>query len=102
MSLPHFRIYGSDDVLGVALGGAIKDVLHRLRDFPTDAGLATARARPSSRGSFAELNRFGQVIGARADTLMGLSSSAGNRRRPARARIRVRICGCSSAAALRA
>ena len=27
LSLPHFRIYGSDDVLGVALGGAIKNVL---------------------------------------------------------------------------
>ena len=73
LSLPHFRIYGSDDVLGVALGGAIKNVLAIACGISDGRRLGdSARAALITR-SFAELTRFGQAIGVRADTLMGLS-----------------------------
>jgi glycerol-3-phosphate dehydrogenase (NAD(P)+) len=73
LSLPHFRIYGSDDVKGVALGGAIKNVLAIACGISDGRGLGdSARAALITR-SFAELTRFGQAIGVRPDTLMGLS-----------------------------
>lgn len=73
LSLPHFRIYGSDDVMGVALGGAIKNVLAIACGISDGRNLGdSARAALITR-SFAELTRFGQAIGVRPDTLMGLS-----------------------------
>lgn len=73
LSLPHFRIYGSDDVLGVALGGAMKNVLAIACGISDGRGLGdSARAALITR-SFAELTRFGQALGARPETLMGLS-----------------------------
>jgi glycerol-3-phosphate dehydrogenase (NAD(P)+) len=73
LSLPHFRIYGSDDTLGVAFGGAIKNVLAIACGISDGRKLGdSARAALITR-SFAELTRFGQAIGVRPDTLMGLS-----------------------------
>lgn len=73
LSLPHFRIYGSDDVLGVALGGAMKNVLAIACGISDGRKLGdSARAALITR-SFAELIRFGQALGARPETLMGLS-----------------------------
>jgi glycerol-3-phosphate dehydrogenase (NAD(P)+) len=73
LSLPHFRIYGSDDVMGVALGGAMKNVLAIACGISDGRQLGdSARAALITR-SFAELSRFGKAMGARPDTLMGLS-----------------------------
>ncbi len=73
LSLPHFRMYGSDDVLGVALGGAMKNVLAIACGISDGRRLGdSARAALITR-SFAELTRFGQALGARPETLMGLS-----------------------------
>lgn len=73
LSLPHFRIYGSDDLMGVALGGAMKNVLAIACGISDGRKLGdSARAALVTR-SFAELSRFGQALGARPDTLMGLS-----------------------------
>lgn len=73
LSLPHFRIYGSDDVLGVALGGAMKNVLAMACGISDGRSLGdSARAALITR-SFAELMRFGRAMGARPETLMGLS-----------------------------
>jgi len=73
LSLPHFRIYGSDDVLGVAIGGAMKNVLAIACGISDGRKLGdSARAALITR-SFAELSRFGRALGARPETLMGLS-----------------------------
>jgi glycerol-3-phosphate dehydrogenase (NAD(P)+) len=73
LSLPTFRMYASDDVIGVELGGALKNVLAIACGVADGKGLGeSARASLITRG-FAELSRFAQSRGARAETLMGLS-----------------------------
>ncbi len=73
LTLPNFRIYHSDDVRGVELGGAMKNVLAIACGISDGFGLGeSARAALTTRG-FAELLRFGQAQGARRETLMGLS-----------------------------
>jgi glycerol-3-phosphate dehydrogenase (NAD(P)+) len=73
LSIPTFRIYASDDVLGVAIGGAMKNVLAMACGISDGRKLGdSARAALVTR-SFAELSRFGRALGARPETLMGLS-----------------------------
>jgi glycerol-3-phosphate dehydrogenase (NAD(P)+) len=73
MSLPAFRIYASDDVMGVEIGGALKNVLAIACGIADGRGLGdSARAALTTRG-FAELTRFAAKLGAKPDTLMGLS-----------------------------
>jgi glycerol-3-phosphate dehydrogenase (NAD(P)+) len=73
LSIPHFRIYASDDVKGVEIGGALKNVLAIACGISDGRGLGdSARAALTTRG-FAELTRFGRAMGARPETLMGLS-----------------------------
>ena len=69
----HFRIYWTDDLIGTELGGAIKNVLAIAAGIVDGRGLgASAHAAMVTRG-FAELRRLGEALGARSDTLMGLS-----------------------------
>ena len=73
LSLPHFRIYASDDVTGVEIGGAMKNVLAIACGIADAQGLGeSARASLITRG-FAELSRYGAKLGAKPETLMGLS-----------------------------
>lgn len=73
LSLPQFRIYASDDVKGVEIGGALKNVLAIACGISDGRGLGdSARAALTTRG-FAELTRFAGKLGARPETLMGLS-----------------------------
>jgi glycerol-3-phosphate dehydrogenase (NAD(P)+) len=68
-----FRPYASDDLVGVALGGAAKNVYAIACGIVSGMGLGeSARAALLSR-SFAELCRLGEAMGARSETLMGLS-----------------------------
>jgi glycerol-3-phosphate dehydrogenase (NAD(P)+) len=68
-----FRPYASDDPTGVALGGAAKNVYAIACGIVDGLGLGeSARAALIAR-SFAELSRLGLALGARAETLMGLS-----------------------------
>lgn len=68
-----FRPYASDDLIGVALGGAAKNVYAIGCGIVAGLGLGeSARAALLAR-SFAELCRLGEAIGARSETLMGLS-----------------------------
>jgi glycerol-3-phosphate dehydrogenase (NAD(P)+) len=70
---PTFRPYLSDDVIGAEVGGAVKNVLAIACGVAEGAGLGlNARAALISRG-FAEMTRFGLALGARAETLAGLS-----------------------------
>ncbi len=73
LSLPAFRVYGSDDVPGVEIGGALKNVLAIACGISDGRGLGdSARAALTTRG-FAELMRFGKKLGAKPETLTGLS-----------------------------
>jgi glycerol-3-phosphate dehydrogenase (NAD(P)+) len=73
LSLPNFRIYASDDVIGVELGGALKNILAIACGVADGRGLGeSARASLITRG-FAELSRFAKLRGAKTETLMGLS-----------------------------
>jgi glycerol-3-phosphate dehydrogenase (NAD(P)+) len=68
-----FRPYASDDLTGVALGGAAKNVYAIGCGIVAGLGLGeSARAALLAR-SFAELCRLGEALGARTETLMGLS-----------------------------
>jgi glycerol-3-phosphate dehydrogenase (NAD(P)+) len=69
----HFRLYWSGDVTGVQLGGAVKNVLAIAAGIVDGRQLgASAHAALVTRG-FAELRRFGSALGAKTETLMGLS-----------------------------
>ena len=69
----HLRIYWASDVVGVQLGGAVKNVLAIAAGIVEGRGLgASAHAALVTRG-FAELRRFGAALGAKPETLMGLS-----------------------------
>jgi glycerol-3-phosphate dehydrogenase (NAD(P)+) len=73
LSLPAFRIYASDDLVGVQLGGAVKNVLAIACGISEGRGLGdSARAALTTR-AFAELARLGRAMGARPETLTGLS-----------------------------
>jgi len=70
---PTFRPYVSDDIAGAEVGGAVKNVLAIACGVVDGAGLGhNARAALIARG-FAEMTRFGLALGARIETLAGLS-----------------------------
>lgn len=67
------RLYASDDLAGVALGGAIKNVMAIAAGAVSGAGLgANARAAIIARG-LAEMTRLAVSLGASPETLSGLS-----------------------------
>jgi len=69
----NFRVYTSDDVKGVELGGAIKNVLAIAAGISDGLGYgANARAAIITRG-LAEIRRLGDKLGAKDETLMGLA-----------------------------
>ncbi|MEQ7874013.1 NAD(P)H-dependent glycerol-3-phosphate dehydrogenase [Sphingomonas sp. ASV193] len=70
---PTFRTYLSDDVVGAEIGGAVKNVLAIACGVVDGRGLGqNARAALIARG-FAEMTRFGLALGAKRETLAGLS-----------------------------
>lgn len=73
LAQPAFRIYVSDDVAGAEIGGAVKNVLAIACGVVEGRGFGqNARAALIARG-FAEMTRFGMAMGARPETLAGLS-----------------------------
>ena len=67
------RVYASDDVPGVEVGGAVKNVLAIATGLCDGLNLGlNARAALITRG-LAEMTRLGLALGARAETFMGLS-----------------------------
>ncbi len=67
-----FRLYGTDDMIGAEIGGAVKNVLAIGCGIVEGRGLGkNAHAALITRG-FAEMTRLGLAMGARLDTLAGL------------------------------
>lgn len=70
---PFFRPYLTDDVIGTEVGGALKNVIAIACGIVEGKKLGeSARAATTARG-FAEMNRLGEALGARAETMAGLS-----------------------------
>lgn len=73
LSTTTFRCYSTDDLVGVELGGALKNVLAIAAGIVVGRDLgSSAQAALITRG-FVELRRIGTAYGARPETLMGLS-----------------------------
>lgn len=73
LSTPVLRIYAQSDVIGAELGGALKNVIAIACGLVIGAGLGeSARAALLTRG-YAEMLRLARAIGARPETLAGLS-----------------------------
>jgi len=70
---PTLRVYANDDIVGVEVGGAVKNVLAIATGLCDGLGLGlNARAALITRG-LAEMTRLGVALGAKSDTFMGLS-----------------------------
>lgn len=70
---PTLRVYANDDLVGVEVGGAVKNVLAIATGLCDGLHLGlNARAALITRG-LAEMTRLGVALGARAETFMGLS-----------------------------
>ena len=69
------RVYTSSDVVGVEVGGAVKNVIALACGISDGLELGlNARAALITRG-LAETTRFAMALGARAETLMGLTGA---------------------------
>jgi glycerol-3-phosphate dehydrogenase (NAD(P)+) len=69
----NLRVYANDDVVGVEVGGAVKNVMAIATGLCDGLQLGlNARAALITRG-LAEMTRLGLAMGARADTFMGLT-----------------------------
>ena len=70
---PNLRVYANDDLVGVEVGGAVKNVLAIATGLCDGLQLGmNARAALITRG-LTEMTRLGLALGARAETFMGLS-----------------------------
>lgn len=73
LSVPTLRLYRTQDIAGAELGGALKNVIAIAAGATIGAGLGdSARAALMTRG-YAEMTRLALALGARAETLAGLS-----------------------------
>jgi glycerol-3-phosphate dehydrogenase (NAD(P)+) len=70
---PTLRVYANDDIVGVEVGGAVKNVLAIATGLCDGLNLGlNARAALITRG-LAEMMRLGVALGAKSETFMGLS-----------------------------
>jgi len=68
-----FRIYLSDDVVGVAMGGALKNVIAIAAGMADGLGFGHNSVAAAVTRGLAEMARLTEACGGRSDTLMGLS-----------------------------
>ena len=70
---PSFRIYTSKDVIGVELGGALKNIIALAAGMSDGLGYGSnTKAALITRG-LAEITRLGVAVGAKASTFSGLA-----------------------------
>ncbi|BCJ89511.1 glycerol-3-phosphate dehydrogenase [NAD(P)+] [Terrihabitans soli] len=73
LASPVLRLYHSDDVIGVEIGGAAKNVIAIGAGIAAGVGLGQSAGAAFIARGFAELRRFGSALGGKPETLMGLS-----------------------------
>ena len=72
---PRLRVYSSPDVVGVEIGGAVKNVMAIAAGISDGMGYGyNARAALITRG-LAEIGRLGVAMGGRPETFMGLTGA---------------------------
>ncbi len=72
---PRLRVYSSDDLIGVEVGGAVKNVIAIAAGVSDGLGFGlSARAALITRG-LAEITRLGVRLGGRTETFLGLSGA---------------------------
>jgi glycerol-3-phosphate dehydrogenase (NAD(P)+) len=69
----NFRVYTTDDVIGVELGGALKNVMAIGAGIIQGLSLGTNTLSAYLTRALAEMKRFGKALGAKESTFMGLS-----------------------------
>lgn len=72
-TLAHFRSYTSDDVAGIELGGAVKNVYALAAGIAHGLRLGDNAVAALVTRALAEMSRLGTVLGGRAETFAGLS-----------------------------
>lgn len=72
-TLPHFRVYTSDDVPGIELGGAVKNVYAIAAGMAHGLGLGDNAVAALVTRALAEMTRLGVALGGRKETFSGLS-----------------------------
>lgn len=70
---PHFRSYTSDDIAGIELGGAIKNVYAIAAGIAAGLGLGDNAIAALVTRALAEMTRLGSRLGGRTETFAGLS-----------------------------
>lgn len=69
----NFRIYLSDDLVGVAMGGALKNVIAIAAGMADGLGLGHNSVAAAVTRGLAEIARLTEAVGGRSETMMGLS-----------------------------
>ena len=72
-TLPHFRVYTSDDVAGIELGGAVKNVYALAAGMAHGLGLGDNAVAALVTRALAEMTRLGVALGGNKETFAGLS-----------------------------
>lgn len=72
-TLPHFRVYTTDDVAGVELGGAVKNVYAIAAGMAHGLGVGDNAVAALVTRALAEMTRLGVALGGRPETFSGLS-----------------------------
>jgi glycerol-3-phosphate dehydrogenase (NAD(P)+) len=73
LAAPGFRPYAETDMIGVEIGGAVKNVLAIAAGIVAGRALGASALAALIARAFAELRRLAEALGARPETLMGLS-----------------------------
>lgn len=73
MSFPSFRVYRSDDVVGVELGGALKNVIAIAAGVVEGLGLGHNTTAALITRGLAEIKRLGLALGGKPETFAGLA-----------------------------
>jgi glycerol-3-phosphate dehydrogenase (NAD(P)+) len=72
-TFPHFRAYTSDDLAGIELGGAVKNVYAIAAGMAHGLGLGDNAVAALVTRALAEMTRLGTALGGRIETFSGLS-----------------------------
>lgn len=72
-STPRFRVYTSDDITGVELGGSLKNIIAIAAGICDGLGFGTNTKSALLTRGIVEITRLGMALGAQRETFMGLS-----------------------------